>query len=40
MNLVKFYNVLKLGQDIISMLLPVLETIIKRDINGNGKIGE
>ena len=40
MNLVKFYNVLKLGQDIISMLLPVLETIIKRDSNGNGKIGE
>ena len=40
MNVVKFYNVLKLGQDIISMLLPVLETIIKRDINGNGKIGE
>lgn len=39
MNLVKIYNILKIGQDFLSIVIPFLETLIKRDINNNGEIG-
>ncbi|CEN37610.1 hypothetical protein CAPN010_03580 [Capnocytophaga cynodegmi] len=39
MNLVKIYNIIKIAQDLIGVVLPVLETIVKRDLNGDGSIG-
>lgn len=40
MNLVKIYNIIKVAQDLISVVLPILETVIKRDLNGDGVVGD
>lgn len=34
------YGLLKLVQDVISVILPAVEMMMKRDLNGNGKVGE
>lgn len=39
MNLAKIYGMAKIAQDLLSVLVPFLETMLKRDINGDGKIG-
>lgn len=38
--LVKLYSFVKVAQDVIDVALPVLELLIKRDLNGDGKIGD
>lgn len=40
MNFSKIYTYLKLIQDVVGLLVPAVELLIKRDLNNNGKIGE
>ena len=40
MGLYKVYSIFKTFQDILSVLLPVLEKIVQRDIDGDGRIGD
>ncbi|WP_156127593.1 hypothetical protein [Capnocytophaga canis] len=38
--LVKIYGFVKVVQDVVQVALPILELLISRDLNGDGKIGD
>lgn len=37
--LVKIYSFVKVCQDVIQVALPILEVLIKKDLNGDGRVG-
>lgn len=40
MNLQKIYGFFVIFRDLLDITLPVLEKMIKKDLNGNGEIGK
>lgn len=39
MFLVKLLGIVKTVQDVLAVITPALELLVKRDMNGDGKIG-
>ncbi|MDO5607390.1 MAG: hypothetical protein Q4G08_02930 [Capnocytophaga sp.] len=39
MNVTKVYTIFKVLQDIVTVIMPILETLVKRDLNGDGTVG-